>query len=327
MSRSNKEILQADNLVKFFEEDTGSLVDFLKRRKRVIKAVDGVNIGVPRSQTLALVGESGCGKSTLGRIITRLIKPSSGEIFFDNKSLSKLSRRQLMPFQRLLQIVFQNPYSSLNPRKRVGQILHDPLKLGSQEDGQLESVEKLLEVVGLDSSFLSKYPHEMSGGQRQRIAIARAFATRPKVIVFDEVTSALDVSVQAQIINLLIRLQKEREISYVFISHDLSVVRQLAHQVSVMYLGRIVEKASADVLFKSPKHPYTQILLSAIPTPNFRASWNPFSIKGEPPSPINVPKGCRFNPRCPRVFEKCRTNDPKMIISGTDHEVSCFLYE
>jgi oligopeptide/dipeptide ABC transporter ATP-binding protein len=279
-----------------------------------VRAVDGVSFSVRAGETLGLVGESGCGKSTLGRTIIRLEEPTAGQVLFEGRDLAHASKQELFQLRRDIQIIFQDPYSSLNPRMTVGEIVREPLLvhgIGTKAQ-QTEKVRALLETVGLTGEMLGRYPHEFSGGQRQRIGIARALALEPKLLIADEPVSALDVSVQSQVINLMVKLQREMNLTYVFISHDLSVVEHVSDTIAVMYLGRIVELGPADTVFERPSHPYTRALLQAIPAPNPRARHTPEGVKGETPSPIAPPEGCPFHPRCPYAIEACRAQIPPL---------------
>ena len=300
------------------------------RRRQVgeVKAVDGIDFAINRGDTLGLVGESGCGKTTTGRCILRLEKPTAGEILYDGVDLATLGRGQLRALRRRIQVVFQDPYSSLNPRMKVGEIVGEPIKVhGIEADARrrTERIAELLTVCGLNPDFADRYPHEMSGGQRQRVGIARALALEPEFIVCDEAVSALDVSIQAQVVNLLEDLRERFGLTYLFIAHDLSVVRHLCQRVAVMYLGRIVEMASSDELFDNPLHPYTQALLASVPIPDpsveaARAFRPP---AGEVPSPINPPSGCVFHPRCPKAVAGCKTARPELREVRPGHFVAC----
>jgi oligopeptide/dipeptide ABC transporter ATP-binding protein len=298
----------------------------------VLKAVDGVSLSVRPGETLGLVGETGCGKSTLARCITRLHDPTSGEVWFDGQELSSMTRHQLRPIRRDMQMIFQDPYSSLNPRRRVGSIIADPLaihKMATRRNRK-QRVQELMELVGLNPEHYNRFPAEFSGGQRQRIGVARALALRPKLIVCDEPVSALDVSIQAQVINLLSDLQQEFGLTYVFISHDLSVVRHVSDRIAVMYLGRIVEIADADRIFDHTRHPYTKALLSVIPVPDPDASAQREQIvlAGEVPSPVDPPSGCHFHPRCPKAQSECAATDPPLAVVAGDpstHGTACLF--
>ncbi|MBW3595755.1 MAG: ATP-binding cassette domain-containing protein [Planctomycetes bacterium] len=294
-----------------------------------IRAVDGVSFRVHEGETLGLVGESGCGKSTTARAIANLTPPTSGEIYLDGVRIDGLSPAAMFPHRRKVQMVFQNPYSSLNPRMTVGAIIREPMdifNLHSYRDRRLE-VMRLMDLVGLNPRYMNRYPHEFSGGQRQRIGVARALAVEPKIILCDEPVSALDVSIQAQVINLLMDLQQKLGVAYLFIAHDLAVVRHIAHRIGVMYLGRIVELAEAEELYQSPKHPYTQALLSAVPIPNpvMEEQRERIPVGGEPPSPDREYPGCPFHPRCPIGEDRCVEVTPHLI--GNRHQVSCLKAE
>ncbi|HTG24805.1 MAG TPA: ABC transporter ATP-binding protein [Reyranella sp.] len=300
----------------------------LSRKIGDVKAVDGVDFTINRGETLGLVGESGCGKTTTGRCILRLERPTAGEILFDGRDVNRMQRSELVALRRRMQVIFQDPYSSLNPRMKVGDIIAEPIKVhGVEPDAarRRARVRELLAVCGLDPKFTDRYPHEMSGGQRQRVGIARALALDPEFIVCDEAVSALDVSIQAQVVNLLEDLRERFGLTYLFIAHDLSVVRHLCQRVAVMYLGRIVEMADNNELFDNPLHPYTQALLSAVPIPDPRieAMREFHPPKGEVPSPLNPPPGCVFHPRCPMAVEGCRRDRPVLRELRPGHWVAC----
>jgi len=315
-------ILDVRNLYKYFPITKGFI---FQKQVGAVKAVDGVSFTIRRGETLGLVGESGCGKTTTGRVILRLQEPTSGEVYFEGRNIFKLNKEEMRRLRRDMQIIFQDPYSSLNPRMTVGDIIGEPLEIHNLARGKekVRRVQELLEVVGLSPYHANRYPHEFSGGQRQRIGIARALAVNPKLIICDEPVSALDVSIQAQVLNLLEELQKEFGLTYLFIAHDLSVVKHISDRIAVMYLGRIVEIADADELFTNPQHPYTEALLSAVPIPDPAIRRERIILPGDVPSPVNPPKGCRFHTRCLYAQESCRIEDPPLLDVGGGHLVAC----
>ncbi|MFL5350457.1 MAG: ABC transporter ATP-binding protein [Hyalangium sp.] len=301
----------------------------LGRVRGTVKAVDGVSFDVVRGETLGLVGESGCGKSTLGRTLLRLIEPTSGSIRFEGQELTGLSQRELRPLRRRMQLIFQDPYASLNPRMTVRDIIGEPFAIHGLARGREreEKVLALLDLMGLSRDAMERYPHEFSGGQRQRIGIARSIAMRPDLVIADEPISALDVSIQAQIVNLLVDLQRELKLTYLFIAHDLKIVEYISTRVAVMYLGKIVELADSAELYRRPRHPYTQALLSAVPVPDPEHKKTRIILQGDVPSPLAPPPGCAFHPRCPYAFERCRRETPPLYELGHGHTAACFLAE
>ena len=319
------ELLVVDDVKKYFPITRGVI---FQKEIASVKAVDGVSFSVKPGETLGIVGESGCGKSTLARCVMKLLETTDGKITFEGRDITKLSRAAMRPIRREMTMIFQDPYASLNPRKRVGFIIGEPLEvhgLGSSSEIK-KRVQELLEVVGLNPEHYNRFPHEFSGGQRQRIGVARALAVNPKLIVCDEPVSALDVSVQAQILNLLKDLQDDFGLTYIFIAHDLNVVRHISDRVMVMYLGKVAEVASRDVLYKEPKHPYTGALLSAVPiaNPDVGRKRESIVLEGDVPSPVNPPSGCRFHPRCPRFVEgHCDVDDPPLYPFGNGHVAAC----
>ena len=319
------DLLVVERLQKYFPVTQGII---FQKQVAAVQAVDGVSFTIRRGETLGVVGESGCGKSTMARCVARLLDPTGGKIVFDGLDITKLSRAEMRPVRRDMMMVFQDPYASLNARKRVGFIVGEPLEVhGIGTDAERKRrVQELLEIVGLNPEHYNRFPHEFSGGQRQRIGVARALAANPKLIICDEPVSALDVSVQAQILNLLKDLQKEFGLTYLFIAHDLNVVRHISDRVLVMYLGKVAEVGKGRVLYDEPKHPYTGALLSAVPIPNPQLGRRRKAIvlEGDVPNPINPPSGCRFHPRCPRyVAGTCDVNEPELRSYGDGHEAAC----
>ena len=318
-------LLEVRDLKKHFPVTEGVVVN---RTVGNVKAVDGVSFTIARGETLGLVGESGCGKTTTGRCILQLERPTAGEIVFEGINLEKLDAKGLTPIRQKIQVIFQDPYSSLNPRMKIGSIIGEPMQVHGVEpeaSTRHRRVAELLEICGLNPKFADRYPHEMSGGQRQRVGIARALALKPDFIICDEAVSALDVSIQAQVINLLEDLREEFGLTYLFIAHDLSVVHHLCNRVAVMYLGKVVEIAQSDELFDNPTHPYTRALLSAVPIPDPKVELERQrqTLRGEVPSPMNPPSGCVFHPRCPMAVDSCRVEVPSLRELGSGHSVAC----
>ena len=318
-------LLEVSNLVKHYPVRSG----ILRRKVGTVHAVDGVSFTVGVAETLGLVGESGCGKSTVARSILRLVEPTSGSIALNGLDITHLGKSDLRPHRRSMQIIFQDPFASLNPRMTAGDIVGEPLSVHGMAAGRekRERVAGLFEQVGLRPDQMHNYPHQFSGGQRQRICIARALALGPSLIVCDEPVSALDVSIQAQVINLLIDLQRQHGFSYLFIAHDLAVVAHISHRVAVMYLGRIVEIADKAELFANPRHPYTQALLASVPVANPKTKRLKPLVDGDVPSPINPPSGCAFHTRCRYVIDRCKTERPALVEASTKHQVACWLNE
>lgn len=319
-------LLEVKDLKTYFPVEGG----IFKKTTNYVKAVDGVSFDVFKGETLGLVGESGCGKSTTGRTIMRLIEATAGKVIFDGKDIFSLSKKEMLKTRREMQMIFQDPFSSLNPRKMVKEIIgaafeiHMPRMTKKERE---QEVARLLEIVGLNPDYTTRYPHEFSGGQRQRIGIARSLALNPKLIIADEPVSALDVSIQSQVLNLLNKLQKDFSLTYIFIAHDLSVVRHLSDRVGVMYLGKLVELADGDKLYAQPLHPYTKALLSAIPIPEVGVKRERIILKGDVPSPLNPPNGCRFHTRCPYCKSICKEKEPLFKKVSPNHYVSCHLID
>lgn len=326
MNKSDDILIEVNNLKKYFPVKN----QFIGSKKKFVKAVDGVSFEIKKGETFGLVGESGCGKSTLGRSITRLYDITSGDIFFEGTNIAKFNKREMKEYYRRMQIIFQDPYSSLNPSMNVEELINEPLALHTNltKKERPEKIEHLLEMVGLKKVDMEKFPHEFSGGQCQRIGIARAISTEPDFILCDEPISALDVSIQAQVVNMLEDLQKEMGLTYLFVAHDLSMVRHISDRIGVMYLGNIVEISESNDLYKNPLHPYTKALLSSIPIADPRKAKEPKRqiIEGDIPSPIDIPNGCRFHTRCPYAKPICKEISPQMKEVENGHFAACHLY-
>ncbi len=323
MSNSQKEVLvRATGIKQWFP-----IKKWFFEKKRYVKAVDDVSIELYRGETLGVCGESGCGKSTLMRTVLRLLEPTAGQVTYEGTELTGLSKKKMKKIREHMQIVFQDPFSALDGRMRVGAIIEEPLiinKVYKTKEERMARVKELMQQVGLDASYINRYPHEFSGGQRQRIVIARALATNPELLFCDEAVSALDVSVRAQILNLLEKLQDELKLTYMFVSHDLSVIEHICDRIAIMYLGKVVEIGTKDDIFKNPKHPYTQALLSAIPMVGKRTRER-IILKGDIPSPVNPPSGCYFHTRCPYATERCAKETPQLVCLGGEHKAACLL--
>jgi len=321
---NDKNVLEVVNVKKYFQPRGG----VWSPKGRVVKAVDGVSFALKKEETLGLVGESGCGKTTLGRVILRLLEPTEGELFFEGKDICRLKKKELRILRKDMQIIFQDPYGSLNPRMKAGSIIEEPLKIhhNLSKEERKQRVAKLLEMVGLRPQDGQRYPHEFSGGQRQRIGIARALSLNPKLVVADEPVSALDVSIQAQIVNLLIDLREEFHLTYLFISHDLHLVHHFSDRIAVMYLGRVVELSGNETLYNEPLHPYTKALLAAVPVPDPTTKKPRLKVSGDVPDPSNPPSGCHFYPRCPWAMAICTKTYPLFEEKKTGHQVACHLY-
>jgi len=325
--KNNEVLIEVKNLKKYFVKNKG----FIKKDLEVVKAVDDVSFYIRRGETLGLVGESGCGKSTTGRTILRLYEPTSGEILYSGKDIAKLSREQMMPYRKKMQMIFQDPYASLNSRMTVSDIIGEPMDIHHLASGKerQERIFELLDTVGLNKDHAARYPHEFSGGQRQRIGIARSLAVDPEFIICDEPISALDVSIQAQVVNMLEDLQEQRGLTYLFIAHDLSMVKHISDRVGVMYLGSLVEIGASSELYKNPVHPYTQALLSSIPVPDpdIAEASNRIVLEGDVPSPVNPPSGCKFRTRCSYAMDVCKEVTPVLKEVGKDHFAACHLLD
>lgn len=317
-------LMEVKNLKKYFHVASSGFF----QKPNYVQAVDDVTFDIYKGETLGIVGESGCGKSTMGRLLVTLLDSTSGEILFEGKEVNAIRKNNRKDISKNIQIIFQDPYASLNPRMTIGDIIREPMKVnGIAKDSELEKkLDSLLEQVGLASYHKDRYPHEFSGGQRQRVGIARAISVNPKLIICDEAVSALDVSIQAQILNLLSDLQKDLGFTYLFIAHGLNVVKHISDRVGVMYLGKLVEIATVDKLYSTPMHPYTKALLSAIPIPNPEKKKERIILTGDVPSPINPPSGCRFHTRCPECIDICKKNEPSLVELESGHKIACHLY-
>ncbi|WDV94426.1 ABC transporter ATP-binding protein [Brevibacillus parabrevis] len=327
MAKPASALVEVRNLKKHFEVQKS----FLGRSSTLLKAVDDVSFTIFRGETFGLVGESGCGKSTIGRTLLKLYEPTAGEIIFDGQPITRLTHKEMLPYRKKMQMIFQDPYASLDPRMTIAQIIGDPLAVHNIYRGKdrVDRVKELIELVGLKADHLNRYPHEFSGGQRQRIGIARALAVEPEFIICDEPISALDVSIQAQVVNMLEELQERFGLTYLFVSHDLSMVRHISHKVGVMYLGSLVEYASVHDLYTNMQHPYTRALLSAVPIadPDTAEGSERIHLQGDVPSPLNPPNGCAFRTRCPHALHRCAEEKPALKDSGNGHLVACHLLD
>jgi peptide/nickel transport system ATP-binding protein len=325
------EILRVEHLKKYFPVEKSFLERLLARRRSFVKAVDDINFSINKGEVFTLAGESGCGKTTTGKLIVRLIPPTSGKVFFNQADITELSKEEFRMCRRKLQIIFQDPYASLNPRMKIGRAVGHPLEIHglAKGEGEKEKVLGILDRVGLTppEQFIGLYPHQLSGGQRQRAAMARSLILEPEFIVADEPVSMIDVSLRTTIIDLMLDLRKELELTYLFITHDLAIAKYISDRIAIMYLGKIVEMGEKQEIFSNPIHPYTQALMSAIPVPNPERKRETIELKGEVPSAINIPRGCRFNTRCPYAEEKCENVEPELIPVKPDHLVACHRTE
>ncbi len=328
---SSNEIVRAEHLKKYFPVEKGFLERLLTSTRRFVRAVDDVSFAINKGEVFTLVGESGCGKSTTGRLVVRLLQPTSGKVFFNQKDITSMKKREFRTYRRRLQIIFQDPYASLNPRMKVGRAVGHPLEIYglAKKQGERSKVLEILQRVGLTppEQFINLYPHQLSGGQRQRIAMARSLILNPEFIVADEPVSMIDVSLRTTIIDLMLELRTELNLTYLFITHDLAIAKYISDRIAIMYIGKIVEMGDKKEIFSNPIHPYTQALMSSIPVPNPERKRKPVELKGEVSSAIDVPKGCRFNPRCPYAMEECRKEEPELVPVGPGHSVACYRKE
>jgi peptide/nickel transport system ATP-binding protein len=325
---SSDEIIRAEHLKKYFPVEKGFLERLLTSSRRFVKAVDDVSFSINKGEVFTLVGESGCGKSTTGRLVVRLLEPTSGRVFFEQQNITAMNKGTFREYRRKLQIIFQDPYASLNPRMKVGQAVGHPLEIHHLEksEGKRKRVLEILQRVGLTppEQFVNLYPHQLSGGQRQRVAMARSLILNPEFIVADEPVSMIDVSLRTTIIDLMLELRKEFDLTYLFITHDLAIAKYISNRIAIMYLGKIVEMGDKSEIFSNPIHPYTQALMSSIPIPNPERKQKVIELKGEVSSAIDIPKGCRFNPRCPYADKKCKASEPELLPVKPEHFVACY---